>query len=131
MEYPPNIRKSIELVNETREKRLTDKIERLSIEEAQDVLKMYHPDFREGASRPVGVGPNEGEMIITEVADLLESHPQIDPERVDLSCVDYDVDVLVIGGGGAGCVTAIWANESGVEPDSILIAQKLHLKGQP
>lgn len=127
MEYPPNIRKSIELVNETRDERRTKEIKRLNIDEAQVVLKSYHPDFRDGATRPVRVGPNRGDPIITEVADLLESHPLIDPEHIDLSRIDFSVDVLVIGGGGAGCVTAIWANDSGVEPDSILIAQKLRL----
>jgi len=127
LEYTPNIRRSIELVEETREKRLSQEIERLSIEEAQAVLKKYHPDFREGATRPVKMGPNKGDMIITEIADLLESHSLIDPKRIDLSQTDYSVDVLVIGGGGAGCVTAIWANDSGVKPEDILIAQKLRL----
>ncbi|MFQ6077095.1 MAG: FAD-binding protein, partial [Candidatus Bathyarchaeia archaeon] len=127
MEYPPNIKRSIGLVEETRDKRLLQKIDRLSIEEAQAVLKKYHPDFREEATRPVRTGPNKGEMMITEVVDLLESHPLIDPESVDLSCVDFSVDVLIIGGGGAGCVTAIWANDSGIEPDDILIAQKLRI----
>jgi succinate dehydrogenase / fumarate reductase flavoprotein subunit len=73
------------------------------------------------------VGPNKGDAMITEVADLLESHPLIDPQCIDLSHVDFNIDVLVIGGGGAGCVTAIWANDSGVAPDDILIAQKLRL----
>lgn len=127
MEYPENIEKSIELVNKTREKRLTQKIERLHIEEAQLMLRKYHPDFRESASRHVSVGPNQGEMVISEVVDLLESHPLIDPEHVDLNHIEHSVDVLVIGGGGAGCVTAIWANDSGVEPDRILIAQKLRM----
>lgn len=127
MEYPSNIRKSIELVEETREKRLKQKIERLCIEEAQEILKKFHPDFREGAIRPVSTGPNKGDMIITEVADLLESHSLVDPESIDLSKTDYSVDVLIIGGGGAGCVTAIWANDSGVRAENILIAQKLRL----
>lgn len=127
MEYPQNIRKSMELVESTRDKRLSQKIDRLSLEEAQAVLKEYHPDFREGATRPVKIGPNKGEKMITEVADLLESHPLIDPEDIDLSDVDYSVDILIIGGGGAGLVTAIWANDSGIEPEEILIAQKLRL----
>jgi succinate dehydrogenase / fumarate reductase flavoprotein subunit len=95
MEYPPNIRKSIEMVNETRKDRLTQEIKRLNIDEAQAVLRSYHPDFREGASRPVRVGPNKGDATITEVADLLESHPLIDPEHIDLSHVEFSVDVLV------------------------------------
>ena len=127
MEYPSNIRKSIELVEETRDKRLSQKFERLKPEEAQAVLKKYHPDFRKGATRVIKIGPNQGEIIITEIADLLESHPLIDLENIDLSHVDNSVDVLIIGGGGAGCVTAIWTNESGIKPDEILVAQKLRM----
>jgi len=127
MEYPPNIKRSIELVEETRERRLTQKIERLNIREAQKVLEMYHPDFRKEATRPVKIGPNKGELMVSEVVDLLESRPLIDPGMIDLSHVDFSVDVLIIGGGGAGCVTAMWANDSGIEAGEILIAQKLRL----
>jgi len=127
MEYPLNIRTSMELVKETRDKRLSQKVERLNFEEAQAILKKYHPDFRLEASRPIRIGPNEGALIITEVADLLESHPLIDPKSIDLSHADFGVEVLVIGGGGAGCVTAIWSHISGIEAEDILIAQKLRL----
>jgi succinate dehydrogenase / fumarate reductase flavoprotein subunit len=127
LEYPLNIRIAIDLVAETRYKRLTQKIDRLSIDEAQAMLKKYHPDFREDATRPVKTGPNEGDKMLREVADLLESHSLINPEHIDLSHIDFSVDVLVIGGGGAGCVTAIWSHESGIESDAILIAQKLRL----
>jgi succinate dehydrogenase / fumarate reductase flavoprotein subunit len=127
VEYPPNIKRSIQLVEESRERRLTQKIERLSLSEAQKVLRKYHPDFREEATKPLKIGPNRGESVITEVANLLEAKPLIDPEEIDLSNVDFNVDILVIGGGGAGCVTAIWANDSGIEASSILISQKLRM----
>lgn len=127
MEYPPEIKKFVELVEETREKRLSHKIARLSVEEAEAMLKNYHPDFREGAMRPVKAGPNKGEIMVSEVVELLESRPLINPENIDLSRVDFSVDVLIIGGGGAGCVTAIWTNDSGIESDEILIAQKLRI----
>jgi succinate dehydrogenase/fumarate reductase flavoprotein subunit len=127
MEYPPTIQRAIDCAAATRERRLTQTIARLSLDEAQAVLKRYHPDFRADATRPVRVGPNAGEPMLREVADLLESHALIDPVDVDLAHVDFRVDVLIIGGGGAGCVTALWAQASGIEVDAILIAQKLRL----
>lgn len=43
---------------------------------------------------------------------------------MDVSQPDHDVDVLVIGG-GAGTVAAIWAHQSGIPAERILIATKL------
>jgi succinate dehydrogenase / fumarate reductase flavoprotein subunit len=127
MEYPENIKSSIELVNKTRGKRLNQTINRLHIDDAEKVLKKYHPDFRSDATRPIKIGPNIGEEIINEVANLLEAYPLIEPSLIDLSDIEYDVDVLVIGGGGAGCVASLWASYSGIDPNNILIAQKLRL----
>jgi succinate dehydrogenase / fumarate reductase flavoprotein subunit len=127
MEYPENIKQSIELVNKTREKRLTQIINRLHIDEAEKVLNDYHPDFRPEATRKINIGPNKGEEMINEVVDLLEAFPLIEPSQVDLSDIEYDVDVLIIGGGGAGCVASLWASYSGISSDNILIAQKLRL----
>lgn len=127
MEYPENIKRSIELVNKTREKRLTQIINRLHIDDAEKVLKNYHPDFHSEATRIIQIGPNKGENIIKEVANLLEAYPLIDPTHVDLSDIEYNVDILIIGGGGAGCVAALWASYNGINPEDILIAQKLRL----
>ncbi|MHA2394902.1 MAG: FAD-binding protein [Promethearchaeota archaeon] len=127
MSYPDNMKKSIELVEETREQRLTETIKRIDPENREMLLKKYHPDYKEGAKRIIRVGVNKGEIMITGFADILEAYPLIDPDSIDLSKVDFDVDVLIIGGGVAGCIASLWANNSGIEPENILIAQKLRL----
>jgi len=69
----------------------------------------------------------KGTVIYNEVADLLEARPLIDPDQIDLSKVDYDVDILVIGSGGVGPAVALWAIYNGVSPDTLLLVTKLRL----
>ena len=123
--YPKSMRESIERVEATRPGRLEVEPPRMSLEEREEVLRKYHPDYKEEGKRPLKVGTSTGERVPHEVADLLEAYPLLDPDSVDLEQIDYDVDVLVIGGGGAGTVAALWANESGIPADRILIATKL------
>jgi succinate dehydrogenase/fumarate reductase flavoprotein subunit len=93
----------------------------LSLPERAERLK-YHPDYREGARRPIMIGPSKGYALSTEMVDLLESKSRVDPDRVDLSTTDYETDVLVIGGGGAGTAAALLAQEQGAK---VIIATKL------
>ena len=125
--YPEYMRESIEKVEETRERRLKETFPIMSLEEREELLKKFHPDYREGTKRPLKIGPNKGDIVPHEVADLLEAHPLVEPNDVDLSHIDFDVDILVIGGGGAGMTAALWANYSGVPAENILIVQKLRL----
>jgi len=94
----------------------------LPLAEREQVLKKFHPDYMEGGRRAVKVGLNKGDVFPEEVVDLLESRGRIDPGKVNLSEVDYETDVLVIGGGGAGTATALMAQEQGMK---VIIATKL------
>lgn len=94
----------------------------LSLEERPNHLQKYHPDYRENSKREVRVGPNQGDFLPMEVADLLESRGRIDPDRFDLSGADLETDVLIIGGGGAGSAAALAAEADGAE---VLMATKL------
>jgi len=125
--YPEYMREAIEVVERSRENRLKESFRLIDLEEREELLRLFHPDYKEEGKRQVRLGPNKGELMPDEVTDLLEAHPLIDPEEIDLSSVDFDVDILVIGGGGAGMVAALWANYEGVNPQDILIVQKLRL----
>jgi succinate dehydrogenase/fumarate reductase flavoprotein subunit len=96
----------------------------MSAEEREDVLNKFHPDYKPDSRRPINVGPNKGELFTTEVADILESHSRIDPARFDLEAPDYETDILIVGGGGAGCAAAIIARQNGARS---IISTKLRL----
>jgi len=125
--YPEAMQKSIELVKETRTKRQGVEPKKMSLEEREEILKKFHPDYKEGVKRPVLIGSNKDDLMSNEVADLLESEPLINVEDIDLSRIDYDVDILLIGGGGAGIIASLWAHYSGIDLENILLVTKLRL----
>ena len=100
--YTEEMRKSIDNVNKTRSKRIDEVFKDMTMKEREEVLKNYHPDYKADVKRAIAYGENKGDIVPVEVADVLESYPIFNPDDIDLSQIDYDVSVLVIGGGGAG-----------------------------
>lgn len=129
--YPEYMRESIELVEKTRDERLKHTFKEtyrfLTLEERDPVLQKHHPDYKMEMKRAVKIGPNKGDLVPREIADLLEAYPLVNPKDIDLSHIDYDTDILIIGSGGAGLTAAIWANKSGANPEDVLIVTKLRL----
>lgn len=123
--YPEYMRESIEKVERTRGKRMKKKHESMSAEEREEILNKYHPDYKKEKKRAISFGPNKGDIMPNELVDLLEAHPLVKPSDVDLSHIDYDVDLLIIGGGGAATVAALWANDTGIKTENILMVTKL------
>ncbi|MBI5345402.1 MAG: FAD-binding protein, partial [Deltaproteobacteria bacterium] len=94
----------------------------LTMEEREEWLKNYHPDYKSDGRRKVRTGPNRGAALPEEVAAALESKSMLDTKKVDLARADYTTDILVIGAGGAGTAAALIAEEAGL---SVLVATKL------
>ena len=115
---------SIKKLEASREARMATEPRRMTADEKSALLKAYHPDYREDGFVEIKVGPNKGEKIPCELGELLHSNSRILGEKIDLNKVDYDVDVLVIGGGGAGCAAAIEAHEAGA---NVMIVTKLRI----
>jgi len=111
-----------EVVHRSRDARRKQTLPKLSSAERDTLIKKFHPDHREAAYRPVAFGPNEGELTVRELASVLEGDSPI-TEDLPLD-PDHVVDVLVIGGGGAGCAAALHAHAEGAE---VLLATKLRL----
>jgi len=124
--YPDFFKPYIEKVEQTRPARVEkrkkgEEFPFISLEGRQDILK-YHPDYREEGRREIKIGPSKGYRIAHEFVDLLEAKSRVDPDKVDLSRVDRETDVLVVGGGGAATTAAIIAEENGAQ---VLMATKL------
>jgi len=113
--YTPEMRESIRKVEATRQRRLKETHPRMPSQEQQEILKRFHPDYVEEGMRELLVGPNRGDRTPNELADLLEGRSHINAAAFDLGRVDYECDVLVIGGGGAGASAALLAQENGAQ----------------
>ena len=99
----------------------------MSMKAREEILNKYHPDYMKGTKRELKVGRDKGTILYNGIVDLLEARTVIDSKDVDLSKIDYDVDLLIVGGGGAGTVAALFAYESGVPKDKILIIFFSHI----
>ncbi len=115
---------SMKKVEASRKERLEKLHARMTADEKTAVLREFHPDYIEGAYETLKIGPNKGEKVLHELADLLQGKSRIDSLKYDLTKPDYDVDVLVIGGGGAGSSAAVTAHANGA---NVMIVTKLRI----
>jgi hypothetical protein len=122
--YPAYMEDSIRKVEASRERRLKETFSRIGDQEKAALLEDFHPDFIKEGMRKLLVGPNRGEPAPNEVAALLEGNSRINPDKINLGKVSHDVDVLVIGCGGAGASAALLAQENGAKT---LLVTKLRL----
>ena len=129
--YPDYMLESINKVEKTRPKRLElakkfgkRVFEPMNKQERQDILDTYHPDYKADALKELRIGPNKGEKMINEVVDILESYPRNLSNIFDLSKIDYETDVLVIGAGSAGLSAALESAKADVKT---MLVTKLRL----
>ncbi len=122
MSYTPEMRESIKRVEATRPARLSETWPMMSPEEKEEILRKFHPDYIAEGMREIRVGVSKGQRMPLELADVLEGRSHLRADSLDLEQIDYDTDVLVIGGGGAGASAAILARENGAK---VVLATKL------
>jgi len=124
MIFTQEMLESMKKVEAAREANIALEPRRLTAEEKEKLLAEYHPDYREDAFGKITVGPNKGEKAPKELIEMLQAHSRIVGKDIDLSKIDYEADVLVIGGGGAGSSAAIEAHAAGAK---VMIVTKLRI----
>ncbi|MBE6871615.1 MAG: FAD-dependent oxidoreductase [Ruminococcaceae bacterium] len=122
--YSEKFQKSLKAVEAAREKNIALEPARMTAQQKEDLLAAYHPDYKQDQFEVLKIGPNKGEKVPRELAAMLQAHSRITADCVDLENPDYDVDVLVIGGGGAGSSAAIEAHEAGA---NVMMVTKLRI----
>ena len=122
--YSEQFRKSLELVEAAREKNIALEPTRMTAEQKETVLASFHPDYKVDEFATLTIGPNKGDKVPKELAEILQAHSRISADSVDLNAPDYETDVLVIGGGGAGASAAIEAHEAGAD---VMVVTKLRM----
>ncbi len=115
---------SIKKVEASRASRIGAELRRMTADEKQQVLNDFHPDYKSEGFSVLTVGPNKGEKVPCELADLLQGKSRILGVDIDLDNIAYDVDVLIIGGGGAGASAAIESDNNGAKT---MIVTKLRI----
>ena len=105
--YNKEMQESMKKVAANRAENAALEPRRMTAEEKDTLLATYHPDYKQDQFATLQIGPNKGEKVPLELADLLQAHSRIKTKDINLDKVDYDVDVLIIGGGGAGASAAI------------------------
>ena len=112
------------IVAEKREANIKFEATRLTAEEKDTILKENHPDNIPSQFEQIKIGPNKGEKAPVELTKVLEGKPRLSSKDVNLDNIDYEADVLVIGGGGSGTSAAIMASEAGAK---VLLVTKLRV----
>ncbi len=122
--YSEKFQESIKAVEAARENNIALEPARMTAQQKEDLLAAYHPDYKKDEFEELKIGPNKGQMVPKELAEMLQAHSRITADSVDLSTPDYDVDVLIIGAGGAGTSAAIEAHEAGAD---VMVVTKLRM----
>ena len=122
--YSKEFEKSLKAVEAAREDNIALEPRRMTADEKDALLAAYHPDYKKSEFSTLKIGPNKGEQVPHELCEMLEAHSRIKADDVDLNNVTYDVDVLIIGGGGAGASAAIEADNAGAKT---MIVTKLRI----
>jgi len=94
-----------------------------TLPEMNELLGNYHPDYYQNSVVELQIGTNRGEPCHSQLAEMLQADARID--EADLAGTSItETNILVIGGGGAGCAAALTAARNGAK---VILATKLRL----
>ena len=122
--YNEEMLESIKKVEANRAANAALEPRRMTADEKEALLSEYHPDYKKGEFAELKIGPNKGEKVPKELAELLQANSRLKDYKPNLENPVYDGDVLIIGGGGAGASAAIEADNAGAK---VMVVTKLRI----
>ena len=124
MIFTEEMLQSMKKVEAAREANIALEPRRMTADEKDRLLNAYHPDYKDAGFTTIKVGPNAGQKCPVELNEMIEGHARVLDMDIDLNKVDYEADVLIIGGGGAGSSAAIEAHKAGAK---VVMVTKLRI----
>ena len=76
---------SIKKVEATRPSRIGADLRRMDADEKHNLLKQYHPDYKESGFSTLVMGPNKGEKVPVELGELLQANSRLLGVDLDLN----------------------------------------------
>ncbi|MCL2575483.1 MAG: FAD-dependent oxidoreductase [Defluviitaleaceae bacterium] len=122
--FLPHMLESIKAVEASRAERFETEPRRMDADEKTALLQEFHPDYGDNGFDTIKIGANTGEKAPKELVELLHSKSKISDVNINLDNIEFDVDVLIIGGGAAGASAAIEAHNAG---QNVMIVTKLRM----
>lgn len=75
--YTEEMLESIKKVEASRTSRIGKELRRMDADEKDNLLKEFHPDYKESGFATLKMGPNKGEKAPAELADLLQANSRV------------------------------------------------------
>ena len=88
--YSEQFKESLALVEAAREKNIALEPTRMTADQKQTVLASFHPDYKQDQFSVLTIGPNKGDKVPTELAEILQAHSRIKADSVCLDSPDYE-----------------------------------------
>ena len=75
--YAKNFQESLKAVEAARAANIAYEPARMTADEKDRLLAAYHPDYKKSEFATLRIGPNKGEQVPHELAEMLEAHSRI------------------------------------------------------
>ena len=83
--YNEEMKESMKKVAAHREANAVLEPRRMTADEKDKLLATYHPDYKQDQFATLQIGPNKGEKVPLELADLLQAHSRIKTKDINPS----------------------------------------------
>ena len=93
--YSEQFKESLALVEAAREKNISLEPVRMTAEQKEKVLASFHPDYKVDEFAVLEIGPNKGDKVPKELAEILQAHSRITEDSVNLDAPDYECVLAV------------------------------------